>query len=94
MESRVLYSSCPDRSIRSNGRTCFDGNRSGEREAAPAGISSEFEETMAKGTFENGNFGALTRRMLADKVVSAIPHGRGDPKPPRKPKTPRVQPSS
>ena len=43
-----------------------------------------------KGAFENGNFGALTRRAPPDQVLSAFPPGRGDPKPPREPKTPRV----
>jgi hypothetical protein len=43
-----------------------------------------------KGAFVNGNFGALTRRAPPDQVVSAVPPGRGDPKPPREPKTPRV----
>jgi hypothetical protein len=43
-----------------------------------------------KGAFENGDFGALTRRAPPDQVVSAVPPGRGDPKPPREPKTPRV----
>ena len=43
-----------------------------------------------KGTFENGNIGTLTRRAPPGKVVSAVPPGRGDPKQPRVPKTPRV----
>ena len=43
-----------------------------------------------KGAFVNGNFGALTRRAPPGQVVSAVPPGRGDPKPPREPKTPRV----
>jgi hypothetical protein len=43
-----------------------------------------------KGAFENGNIGALRRRAPAGQVVSAVPPGRGDPKPPREPKTPRV----
>jgi len=43
-----------------------------------------------KGAFVKGNFGALTRRAPPDQVVSAVPPGRGDPKPPREPKTPRV----
>jgi hypothetical protein len=42
-----------------------------------------------KGVFENGNIGALTRRVPADKVASAIPP-RGKPKSPREPRTPRV----
>jgi hypothetical protein len=40
--------------------------------------------------FENGNIGALTRRAPPGQVVSAISPGRGDPKLPREPKTPRV----
>jgi hypothetical protein len=43
-----------------------------------------------KGAFVNCNFGALTRRAPPGQVVSAVPPGRGDPKPPREPKTPRV----
>ena len=43
-----------------------------------------------KGAFENGNIGALTRRMSTDRVVSAAPPSRGNPKPPKEPKTPRV----
>jgi hypothetical protein len=43
-----------------------------------------------KGAFVNGNFSALTRRAPPGQVVSAVPPGRGDPKSPREPKTPRV----
>jgi hypothetical protein len=43
-----------------------------------------------KGAFENGNVGTLTRRVAADRVVSAVPPRRGKPKPPREPMTPRV----
>ena len=43
-----------------------------------------------KEAFVNGNFGALTRRAPPGQVVSAVPPGRGDPKPPLEPKTPRV----
>ena len=43
-----------------------------------------------KGAFENGNIGALRRRAPLGQVVSAVPPGRGDPKPPREPKTPRI----
>ena len=43
-----------------------------------------------KGAFENGNIGALTRRVLSDKVVSGVPSSRGNPKPLREPRTPRV----
>ncbi len=43
-----------------------------------------------KGAFENGNVGTLTRRVPADKVVSAVPPRRGKPKPPKEPRTPRV----
>jgi hypothetical protein len=42
-----------------------------------------------KGAFENGNVGALTRRVAADKVVRAAPPSRGNPKPPREPRTPQ-----
>jgi len=43
-----------------------------------------------KGAFENGNVGRLTRRVPADRVVSAVPPPRGKPKPPKEPRTPRV----
>lgn len=43
-----------------------------------------------KGAFENGNIGTLTRRVPADRVVSAIPPPRGKPKPPKVPRPPRV----
>jgi len=43
-----------------------------------------------KGAFENGNIGALRRRVPSDKVVSAALPSRGSPKPPRGLKTPRV----
>jgi len=43
-----------------------------------------------KGAFENGNIGTLIRRMPPDQGVSVVSPGRGDPKPPREPKTPRV----
>ena len=43
-----------------------------------------------KGAFENGNIGTLTRRVPADRVVSAVPPRRGKSKPPKEPKTPRV----
>ncbi|MBW6521838.1 MAG: hypothetical protein K0A99_12660 [Desulfoarculaceae bacterium] len=43
-----------------------------------------------KGAFENGNIGALTRRVPGDRTVSSVLQVRGNPKPPREPKTPRV----
>jgi len=44
-----------------------------------------------KGAFENGNIGALRRRVpTTTRVVTALPPIRGNPKPPREPKTPRV----
>jgi hypothetical protein len=42
------------------------------------------------GAFEDGNVGTLTRRVLADRVVCAVPPRRGGPKPPRESRTPRV----
>lgn len=42
------------------------------------------------GAFENGNIAALTRLAPPDQVLNAVPPGRGDPKPPWEPKTPRV----
>jgi hypothetical protein len=38
-----------------------------------------------KGALENGNIGAMTRRVPAEHVVSAVPPCRGNPKPPREP---------
>lgn len=43
-----------------------------------------------KGAFENANIGALTRRVPGDRTVNAVLQVRGNPKPPREPKTPRV----
>ena len=43
-----------------------------------------------KGAFDNGNIGALTRRVSGDRTVSAVLQVRGNPKPPREPQTPRV----
>jgi len=43
-----------------------------------------------KGAFENGNIGILSRRVPLELAVNAVPAGRGDPKPPREPKTPRI----
>jgi hypothetical protein len=43
-----------------------------------------------KGAFKKGNLGTLTRRVPADRVISALPEPRGKPKPPKEPKTPRV----
>jgi len=43
-----------------------------------------------KGVFENGNIGTLRRRAPSGQVLHAVPPGRGNPKQPRVPKTPRV----
>lgn|GEM_PF-2798141 len=43
-----------------------------------------------KGTIENGNIGTPKRQAPPGQVLSAVPPGRGDPKSPREPKTPRV----
>ena len=43
-----------------------------------------------RGAFENGNIGALTRKVPTDRVVSAVPPCRGKPKPLKDPRTPRV----
>ena len=43
-----------------------------------------------KRAFEDGNIGTLTRRVRADRVVSAVPPPRGKPKAPKEPNTPRV----
>ncbi len=44
----------------------------------------------ANGAFENGNIGTLRRRALPDQEFCSDPHGRGDIRPPREPKTPRA----
>lgn len=43
-----------------------------------------------KGSFENGNVGAVTRRVAAERVVSTVTRPRRAPKPPMEPRTPRV----
>ncbi|MCK4415308.1 MAG: recombinase zinc beta ribbon domain-containing protein [Candidatus Eisenbacteria sp.] len=43
-----------------------------------------------KGAFENGNVGALTRRVAPERVVSTVRASRDKPKPPRAPRTPHV----
>ncbi|MDO8473392.1 MAG: hypothetical protein Q7T05_06190, partial [Dehalococcoidia bacterium] len=40
--------------------------------------------------FENANIGVMTRQVGADRVLSAVPPPRANPKSPREPKTPRV----
>jgi hypothetical protein len=60
---------------------------------APVAVYREQTVQIAlgpKGAFENGNIGALTRRVPGDRTVSAVLQVRGNPKPPREPKTPRV----
>ena len=42
-----------------------------------------------KGVFENGSIGAMTRRVAADRGVSAAPPSKGNPKPPREPRDAR-----
>jgi hypothetical protein len=63
------------------------------RNGSPAAAYREQTVEIAlgpKGAFENGNVGTLTRRVAADRVVSAVLPRRGKPKPPTEPKTPRV----
>ena len=43
-----------------------------------------------KGAFTNGNVGAVTRRVAAGRVISALPKPRGRPRPAKEPETPRV----
>jgi hypothetical protein len=43
-----------------------------------------------KGAFEYGNIGALTRRVATDSVIRVAPLHRGNPKPSKVAKTPRV----
>ena len=63
------------------------------QDGAPAATYREQTVEIAlgpKGAFENGNIGTLTRRVPADRVVSAVPPCRGEPKPSKDPRTPRV----
>ncbi|MBI3081915.1 MAG: hypothetical protein HYY94_03200 [Gemmatimonadetes bacterium] len=60
---------------------------------APAAAYREQTVEIAlgpQGAFENGNVGTLTRRVAADRVVSAVPPRRRKPKPPKVARTPRV----
>jgi len=62
---------------------------------APAAAYREQTVEIAlgpKGAFENGNVGTLTRRVRADRVVSAVPQRRRKPKPSKPPKRPKVPP--
>jgi len=43
-----------------------------------------------KGAFENGNIGALVRRVSIGRVLRAAPLHRGNPIPPKVAKTPRI----
>jgi hypothetical protein len=43
-----------------------------------------------KGAFVKANIGTLRRRAPPDQILNAVPPARGDPKPPRDLKTPRV----
>ncbi len=52
---------------------------------APDAVYCELTVDIApgsRGVFENGNIGTLSRRVPADRVVSAFPLPRGKPKPP------------
>ena len=65
----------------------------GPQKCAPVAAYREQTVEIAlgpKGAFENGNIGAMTRRVSADRVVSSAPLHRGNPKPPKVAKTPRV----
>jgi hypothetical protein len=62
---------------------------------AGAPVAAYREQTVEialgpKGAFENGNVGALTRRVPADRVINALPPRARNRKPPRAPRTPRV----
>ena len=41
-----------------------------------------------KEAFQSGNIGALTRQVPTDQVVNALPHPKGNPKPPMEPSPP------
>jgi hypothetical protein len=61
--------------------------------AEPGAAYSEQTVEIAlgpKGAFENGNVGSLTRRVPADRVVSAVPPRVRNRKAPKGPRTPRV----
>ena len=66
------------------------------REGHKAGPVAAYREQMVeialghKGAFENGNIGALSRRVPPDSAISGMPPRRGKPKQLREPKTPRV----
>jgi len=62
------------------------------RNGAPVAYREQTVEIALgpNGAFENGNIGTLTRRVPADRVVSAVPPPRGKPKPPKVPRIPRV----
>jgi len=61
--------------------------------SAPVAVYREQTVEIAlgpRGAFENGNIGALTRRVAADRVVGATPPPRSNSKPRKEPRTPRV----
>ena len=66
------------------------------RDCHPGAPGATYREQMVeialgpKGAFENGNIGALTRRVSTERVVSAAPPRRGNPKPPKMARMPRV----
>ena len=60
-----------------------------------APVAAYHEQTIEiplgpKGAFENGNIGTLRHQAPPNQVLRAVLPGRGDPKPPREPRTPRV----
>lgn len=62
-------------------------------DAAPVAAYREQTVEIALGpkrAFENGNVGALTRQVPADRVISALPPRLRNRKLPRAPRTPRV----
>ena len=57
--------------------------------------ATDYDQTVEialgpKGAFENGHVGTLTRRVPADRVVSAVPLRRTTPTTAKGPKTPRI----
>jgi len=74
---------------------CFRILHSAQVGQQPAPEATYREQTVevaveSKGVFKNDQVANVTRRTPVERIVSAIPPLRGDPKPPKEPKPPRV----
>jgi len=74
---------------------CFRILHSAQVGQQPAPEATYREQTVeiaveSKGVFKNDPVANVTRRTPVERIVSAIPPLRGDPKPPKEPKPPRV----